>query len=118
LVERVRDLAPEGVDAAIDSVGTDEAIDTSLELVADRRRVATLAAAQRGLALGIQALGSAPGADPGFEIRANARLDLAEQAAKGLIEVRVAATYPLAEAAEAHRQLATGHAHGKIVLIP
>ena len=118
LVERIRDLAPEGVDAAIDIVGTDEAIDASLELVADRRRIATLAAAQRGLALGIQALGSAPGADPGFEIRANARLDLALQAAQGLIEVRVAATYPLAEAAEAHRQLATGHAHGKIVLIP
>jgi NADPH2:quinone reductase len=118
LVERIRDLAPDGVDAAIDSVGTDEAIDTSLELVADRRRIATLAAAQRGLALGIQALGSAPGADPGMEIRANARLDLVQQAAKGLIEVRVAATYPLADAAEAHRQLATGHTHGKIVLVP
>jgi NADPH:quinone reductase-like Zn-dependent oxidoreductase len=118
LVERIRELAPDGVDAAIDSVGTDEAIDTSIELVADRRRIATLAAAQRGLALGIQALGSAPGADPGTEIRARARLDLVQQAEKGLIEVRVAATYPLAQAAEAHRQLATGHAHGKIVLIP
>jgi NADPH:quinone reductase-like Zn-dependent oxidoreductase len=118
LAERIRDLAPEGVDAAIDSVGTDEAIDTSLELVADRRRIATLAAAQRGLELGIQALGSAPGADPGNEIRSAARLDLVEQAEKGLIEVRVAATYPLAHAAEAHRQLATGHAHGKIILVP
>jgi NADPH:quinone reductase len=118
LVERIRDIAPAGVDAAIDSVGTDEAIDTSLELVADRRRIATLAAAQRGLEVGIQALGSAPGADPGAEIRAAARLDLAEQIGKGLIEVRVAATYPLAEAAEAHRHLATGHAHGKIILVP
>jgi NADPH:quinone reductase len=118
LVERIRDIAPTGVDAAIDSVGTDEAIDTSLELVADRRRIATLAAAQRGLEVGIQALGSAPGADPGAEIRSAARLDLAEQIGKGLIEVRVAATYPLAEAAQAHRHLATGHAHGKIILVP
>jgi NADPH:quinone reductase len=118
LVERIRALAPGGVDAAIDSVGTDEAIDTSLELVADRRRIATLAAAARGLEVGIQALGSAPGADPGFEIRSTSRLDLVQRAEKGLLEVRVAATYPLAQAAEAHRELATGHAHGKIILLP
>jgi NADPH:quinone reductase-like Zn-dependent oxidoreductase len=43
---------------------------------------------------------------------------LVQRAEKGLIEVRVAATYPLAQAAEAHRQLATGHAHGKIILVP
>jgi NADPH2:quinone reductase len=118
LVERVRDLAPEGVDAAIDSVGTDEAIDTSLELVTDRSRIATLAAAQRGLALGLRVLGGAPGADPGNEIRYRARLDLVQQAAEGLIEVRVVATYPLAEVAEAHRELARGHTHGKIILVP
>jgi NADPH2:quinone reductase len=118
LVDRIRQLAPEGVDAAIDSVGTDEAIDTSIELVADRRRIATLANAPRGLALGILALGGAPGADMGLEIRDNARLDLAQRAGKGLLHVDVAATYPLTEAAEAHRQLATGHTHGKIILIP
>jgi len=118
LVGRIRELTAEGVDPAIDSVGTDEAIDTSLELVTDRGRIATLAAAQRGLALGIRVLGGAPGADPGNEIRSRARLDLVQQAAKGLIEVRVVATYPLAEAAEVHRRLATGHTHGKIILIP
>ena len=118
LVARIRALAPDGVDAAVDSVGTDEAIDTSLELVTDRRRIATLAAAQRGLALGILVLGGAPGADPGNEIRAQARLELVQLASKGLIEVRVVATYPLAQAAEAHRRLATGHTHGKIILVP
>ena len=106
------------MDAAIDSVGTDEAIDTSLELVADRRRIATLAAAQRGLELGIQVLGGAPGADPGTEIRAGPVSSWFSWPSKGLIEVLVAATYPLAQAAEAHRQLATGHTHGKIILIP
>ena len=30
----------------------------------------------------------------------------------------VAATYPLAEAAAAHRALAAGHTHGKIILVP
>jgi len=32
--------------------------------------------------------------------------------------VLVAATYPLEQAAAAHRALATGHTHGKIVLVP
>jgi NADPH:quinone reductase-like Zn-dependent oxidoreductase len=39
-------------------------------------------------------------------------------AASGKLRVLVAATYPLADAASAHRALATGHTHGKIVLIP
>ena len=30
----------------------------------------------------------------------------------------MAATYPLAETAAAHRALATSHTHGKIVLVP
>ena len=44
LAERVRALAPDGVDAAIDCIGTDEAVDVSLQLVADRDRIATIAA--------------------------------------------------------------------------
>ena len=74
LLDRVRDLAPGGVDAAIDTVGTDEAIDVSVALVADRDRIATLAAARRGLELGLRVLGGAPGADPGIEVRQAARL--------------------------------------------
>ena len=48
LADRVRGLAPNGVDAAIDCVGTDEAVDVSLELVADRDRIASIAAFPRG----------------------------------------------------------------------
>ncbi len=47
LKERVVGLAPEGVDAAIDLVGTDEAIDVSLALVAHRSRIATIVAFRR-----------------------------------------------------------------------
>jgi NADPH:quinone reductase len=118
LTERITDLAPKGVDAAIDTVGSDEAIDTSVALVADRGRIATIAAFRRGPQLGIRVLGGGPGADPGTDIRNAARLTLARLAATGKLRVLVAAAYPLSEAAAAHRELASGHTHGKIVLNP
>ena len=78
------------MDAAIDSVGTDEAIDTSLELVADRHRIATLAAAQRGLDSAFTHSAARRGS--ALEIRSRARLELARLADKGLVEVLVVAT--------------------------
>jgi NADPH:quinone reductase-like Zn-dependent oxidoreductase len=118
LLERIRGLAPDGVDAAIDAAGSDEAVDTSVALVGDRDRIVTLVAAQRGFALGVKVLGGAPGADAGTEVRAAARLELVQLAETGGLRVLVAGTYPLAEVAGAHQALATGHTHGKIVLIP
>jgi NADPH:quinone reductase len=118
LEERVRALAPAGVDAAVDCVGGDEALDVSLALVADRGRIVTLIASRRAFGSGIKVIGGAPGADPGTEIRSAARLELAGLAEAGQQRVVVAATYPLAEAAAAHRALATGHTHGKIILVP
>jgi NADPH:quinone reductase-like Zn-dependent oxidoreductase len=118
LINRIRALAPEGVDAAIDGVGTEEALETSVELVADRDRIATIAGSARGFELGVRVLGRAPGADDGYEIRSAARLDLVAEAEAGRLSVLVAETFPLTEAATAHRLLAEGHTHGKIVLIP
>jgi NADPH2:quinone reductase len=118
LAGRVRSAAPAGVSAALDLVGTDEAVDTSLELVADHGRIATIAAYARAPGAGIKLLGGGPGADPGTEIRDAARLGLVRLAQQGKLHVLVAATYPLAEAAAAHRESMTGHAQGKIALIP
>jgi len=118
LEERVRALAPGGVDVAVDCVGGDEALDTSLALVGDRGRSVTLLASRRAFDSGIRVIGGAPGADPGTEIRAAARLELARLAEDGKLRVVVEAVYPLAEAADAHRALAAGHSHGKIVLVP
>jgi NADPH:quinone reductase len=118
LEERVRALAPGGVDVAVDCFGGDEALDVSLALVADRERIVTLIASRRAFGSGIKVIGGAPGADPGTEVRAAARLELAQLAEQGKLRVIIAATYPLAEAAAAHRELAAGHAHGKIVLVP
>jgi NADPH:quinone reductase len=118
LADRVRALAPGGVSAAVDTVGSDEAVDVSLELVPDRQRIATIAAFARGVAEGLQVLGGGPGADPGTQLRDAARLDLARLAAAGRLEVVVAATFPLEQAAQAHRQGMAGHSHGKLVLVP
>ena len=118
LLERVRDLAPEGVDAAIDLVGTDEAGEVSVALVADRERLATIVGSSKGARLGMQALGMGPNADPGVEIRSAARLELVRRVEEGTLRVFVDATFALADAADALRDLKEGHSHGKIVLIP
>jgi NADPH:quinone reductase len=118
LVDRVRALAPDGVDAALDLVGTDEAMDVSLALVADRDRIATIANFGRGAVEGVALLGGGPGADPGDDLRAAARPELARLAGEGRLRVVLAATYPLDDVAEAHRRIATGHTTGKIALLP
>jgi len=118
LAGRVRELAPSGVDAALDLVGTDEAIDTSLELVADRARIVTIAAPGRAGRAGIKAVGSGPGADPGTQIREAARVELAKLAGQGSLRVFVSQTFPLTDADDALRTISEGHTEGKIALIP
>jgi NADPH:quinone reductase len=44
--------------------------------------------------------------------------DLIQDVAEGRLRTRVAATLPLAEAAEAHRRAEAGGLHGKLVLVP
>ena len=117
LLDRVRALAPDGVDVALDLVGSDEAMDVSLALVADRGRIASIANFQRGPSEGIRLLGGGPGADPGDDVRMAARPELARLAGEGRLRVVVAATYPLDEAADANRAIATGHTTGKIALL-
>jgi NADPH:quinone reductase-like Zn-dependent oxidoreductase len=118
LAGRVRAAAPGGVTAALDLIGTSEAMEVSLALVPDRARVVTIAAFAKGLEAGIKVIGGAPGADPGTEIRNAARLDLARLAGEGKLKVFVTQTFPLTEAAAAHRAIMTGHATGKIALLP
>jgi NADPH:quinone reductase-like Zn-dependent oxidoreductase len=118
LADRVRAAAPQGVTAAVDFAGTDEALDVSLELVADRTRIASITGSPRRAAAGIKLLGYGPGQDAGAEVRAAARAHLIEQAGSGALRVLIDATFPLAEAAKAHEIGIAGHAPGKLVLIP
>lgn len=116
LADRVRDLAGGTVAAALDAVGTDEAVDVSLELVRDRRRIVTIAAFGRAEDEGIIAIaGSMP---ESARFRDEVRPDLIALAQSGDLVVPVAKTFPLAEAPAALEFLAGGHPGGKLALIP
>ncbi|MEV6337738.1 NADP-dependent oxidoreductase [Nocardia vinacea] len=118
LADRVNSAAPQGITAAVDFAGTDEALDVSLELVADRTRIASITGSPRRAAAGIKLLGYGPGQDAGTEVRGAARGELVERAGAGALRVIVDTTFPLAEAAKAHEVGIAGHAPGKLVLIP
>lgn len=118
LLGRIQALARDGVDVAVDAVGGYEALDTSLTLVAARDRIVTLLASPEAFGAGIRVIGNAPGADPGNEIRAQAKLELVRVAEQGKLRVAVAATYALARAAVAHKAIVGRHPPGKIILIP
>lgn len=118
LADRVRAAAPQGIDAALDFAGTEEALDVSLELVPDHARIASIVATPRAAETGIKRLGYGPGQDAGTEIRAAARNDLVERTGSGALRVIVAGEFPLADAAKAHSAGLAGHAPGKLVLLP
>ncbi|AYJ51202.1 NADP-dependent oxidoreductase [Rhodococcus sp. P1Y] len=115
LLERVKELAPGGVDVAIDTVGTDEAIDVSLALV-DKARLVTIAAFGRAAEEGFPSVGG--GNPQSAERRKKARLDLVAAAGDGEFEVTIAKTFPLEDTAKAHEELKSEHPRGKFILIP
>ena len=116
LERRVREAAPEGVAAALDCVGTDEAVDVSLALVADRDRIVTIAAAERANAAGFTAIAGAMPASQAY--RDSVRAGLVRLAGEGRLVVPIARTFPLADALEATELLMSQHPGGKLVLEP
>lgn len=116
LEQRVREAAPGGVAAALDCVGTDEAIDVSLALVDDRARIVTIAAAGRAETDGFRAIGGTMPASRAY--RDAVRADLIRAAGEGRLSVPVAGTYPLVDALTALELLRGQHAGGKLALIP
>ncbi len=117
LRERVEEAA-EGapIAAAWDAVGTDEAIDVSLALVAERDRIVTIVDPERAKADGFLWIAGARPESARFRDIARARV--LELAASGVLEVPVARTYPLAEAIDAVRFVMDGHPGGKVALLP
>lgn len=118
LEQRLREVLPDGADVALDTVGTDEALDASVALVPDRDRIVTVAGFSRAAELGIRLLGSGPGADPGTQLRAAARPELLRLAGEGKLVGPPIIEFPLDDVRTALTLLATGHPGGKIVLLP
>lgn len=107
LAERVRLIAPDGVDAALDAVGG-VANEASIAVVKDKSRAGTIvdyAAAHR---LGIRLLGG----ERSVEILA----ELSNMHVSGKLQVPISLSVPMEHAAEAHRQIDTGHSRGRVVL--
>jgi NADPH:quinone reductase-like Zn-dependent oxidoreductase len=115
LAGHVRGAAPGGVTAVLDTVGSDEAVDASLALLDDRRRLVTLTAFRRAAAEGFTAIGASNPASGAF--RANARTDVVEMAAAGNLTVPIARTFPFQDAREAVAALKGPHPSGKLALV-
>ncbi|MGE9696201.1 NADP-dependent oxidoreductase [Streptomyces sp. CH6] len=108
LVERVRDLAPDGIDAVLDAAGKG-ALEDSLTLRGTTDRIVTTADF-RARELGVVF-------SEGPQRRSAARLaELAQQAADGTLVTTVGATHPLSDAAKAQQASDAGHSRGKLVL--
>jgi NADPH:quinone reductase-like Zn-dependent oxidoreductase len=109
LADRVRALAPQGIDAVFDAAGQ-SALDVSMELRGGIERIVTITDV-RAFELGIVFSGSSR--------RFGAQLaDYAQLVADNTLGVRVAASFALADAGRAHELSETGHAGGKVVLVP
>ena len=107
LVERVRALAPDGVDAVFDLAGKG-ALEDSITLRGGTERIVTIAdfrAQQLGITF---SRGSA-------EASADRLAALAQDAATGKLVTTVTA-YPLDQAATAQQVSDAGHVRGKLVL--
>ena len=115
LAARVRGAAPEGIAAVLDTVGSDEAVDASLALLADRRRFVTLTAFRRAGAEGFTAIGAGNPASGPF--RAKVRAGLLEMAAARDLTVPIARTFPFQDAREAVAMLQGPHPSGKLALV-
>ena len=111
LVGRVRALAPDGVDVALDVAGS-RVLPELIELAGGPERVVTIAdfggAQEHGVTF---SSGDAAGR------AVHALAEIGELIESGRFSLPVAQTFPLAEVAEAHRVSEQGHVRGKLVLL-
>ncbi len=99
------------IDAFIDTVGSGY-VDLALALGVPKERINTVIDFQAAQEKGVKAMGtSQAGGAPAWQ-------ELADLAASGVLEIPIAAAYPLDRVQEAYRRLAERHTRGKIVLHP
>ncbi|TPW98808.1 NADP-dependent oxidoreductase, partial [Schumannella luteola] len=106
LVDRLRALAPDGIDVVLDHQGP-ETIEAALELGVPRERINTIS-----------------GYDTRYAVRYVGRKGLdrelvtriASELEGGALRMRIEAEFPFASIVDAYRRLESGHLAGKVVL--
>jgi NADPH:quinone reductase-like Zn-dependent oxidoreductase len=107
LAERVRAVAPQGVDAVLDAAGRD-ALPVSLELTGDPAKVVTIAdpaASEYGVRFSGESLPLPP-----------VMAEVLPLLADGALRIPIDAVFPLDRVWDAYRRLDTGHVRGKVVV--
>ncbi len=107
LVDAVRALVPGGIDAAVDYIGGDS-IAQSAALAKDPARTASN--------VDPEAIGKVGGVYCFVQPDSTQLAALARLVADGTVRVEVQRTFPLDQAADAHRLQEEGHVRGKLVL--
>ena len=107
LGERVRAVAPKGVTVVLDCIG--DVIPASIELAGGPERVGTIAEHGAVAKYGVRR--------PGGERSADNLIELVRLHTAGRLHLPIHASVPLPQAAEAHRQVETGHVRGKVVVV-
>lgn len=110
LAGRLREAAPDGLDAFIDTYGSGYVQLAVEELGVPAGRIDTVADFAAVDRYGVRGEGSAAGSDAGI------LAELAGLVAWGTIVLPIAAVYPLGRVRDAYTELAKRHSRGKIVL--
>jgi NADPH:quinone reductase-like Zn-dependent oxidoreductase len=111
LVARVRELALNGVDRAIDDAGGG-ALPALVELAGGPEHVVTIADYQGAQETGVRMTGGANAKRAWYALG-----EIGELIDAGRFTLPVAQTFPLQQIAEAHRLSEGGHVRGKLVLL-
>ncbi|MFC9254950.1 NADP-dependent oxidoreductase [Amycolatopsis thailandensis] len=110
LAERVRAVAPQGIDASFDASG--HSLSALVELTGGPKRVITIAASDAA-DHGVRFTSGSPAEQVPGSLAEGAAL-----AAEGKLTLPISRVYPLAEAAAAQDESEAGHVRGKLVLVP
>ncbi|OBG74872.1 MULTISPECIES: NADP-dependent oxidoreductase [unclassified Mycobacterium] len=111
LADRLREAAPDGIDAFIDLFGPDY-VQLAVDLGVAPDRIDTIISFAKAGEVGAKTEGSSDASTP--EVLS----EIADLVAAGTIDFEIAATYPLDRVADAYEELEKRHTRGKIVLLP
>jgi NADPH2:quinone reductase len=111
LADRLRQAAPDGIDAFIDLFGP-EYVQLAIDLGVPRERVNTIISFAKAAEVGAKTEGSAEASTPAV------LQEMSDLIVSGALDFDVAASYPLDRVVDAFEELEQRHTHGKIVLLP